>query len=88
MKIDFLEAREMALVFLKKMSTEPGGVDYGLIDSAIKEDEDGWYFPYQSVKFILSKNFDDSLVGNWPIFVKNTGDYVGPRRPGMPINNL
>jgi hypothetical protein len=85
MKIDFSEAKDMALLCLEKISSELGGVDCVLIYSAIKEDEEGWYFPYQSERFVLTKNFDYSLVGNWPIFVKKTGDYVGPRRPGMPI---
>jgi hypothetical protein len=85
MKIDLLTAKKMTLDFLNRLSTEPEGVPYVLLESLIREDEDGWYFPYQSASFVLTGNFGDSLIGNWPIFVSQTGNYVGPRRPGMPV---
>jgi len=85
MNIDFAAARQMAVDYLRRLSTEPEGVPYVLLDSRIREDEDGWYFPYQSAGFVATGNFGDSLVGNWPIFVDRVGDYVGPRRPGMPV---
>jgi hypothetical protein len=81
-KIDFLTASQLATAFLERLSVEPEGVPYVLLDSFIREDDEGWYFPYQSASFVLNGNFGDSLVGNWPIFVSRSGDYVGPRRPG------
>lgn len=85
MNIDQQAANQLALDFLKRLSAEPEGVPYVLLESRIREDDDGWYFPYQSASFVLTGNSGDSLVGNWPIFVSRAGDYVGPRRPGMPV---
>jgi len=85
MNIDFAMAREMALDYLESLSREPGGVSYTIFESLVREEDDGWYFPYQSTKYIETGNFGDSLVGNWPIFVSRSGDYVGSRRPGMPL---
>jgi hypothetical protein len=58
-----------------------------LVIEKIKEDEDGWYFPYQSKNYIETGDFDKSLVGNWPIFVSREGGFVGIRRPGMPLQS-
>jgi len=85
MNIDLLAASQLALDFLKRLSAEPEGVPYVLLESRIREEHDGWYFPYQSVSFALTGNFGDSLVGNWPIFVSRSGQFVGPRRPGTPV---
>jgi hypothetical protein len=87
MSINFVAAKQLAVDYLERLSTEPEGVPYAIFDSLIREDEDGWYFPYQSASFILTGNFGDSLVGNWPIFVSRSGDYVGSRRPGMSLPN-
>ncbi|WP_443083358.1 YrhB domain-containing protein [Variovorax sp. IB41] len=56
-----------------------------MIESLTKEDLDGWYFPYQSKSFIESGDFNQSLVGNWPVFVDRSGGNVGPRRRKLPI---
>ena len=85
MNIDQSAATQLALDFLKRLSNEPEGVPYSLLESRTREDDDGWYFSYQSTSFLQTGNFSESLVGNWPIFVNRKGDYVGPRRPGMPI---
>lgn len=85
MNIDFAVAKKMALDYLMRLSSEPEGVPYAIFESLIREDEDGWYFPYQSASFMLTGDFGDSLVGNWPIFVSHSGDYVGSRRPGVQL---
>lgn len=83
MSIDFAVAKRMALTHLEQLSKASDGVTYALLESHIREESDGWYFPYQSEKYLLTGHFGDSLVGNWPIFVSRTGDFAGPRRRGM-----
>ena len=71
--------------YLEQLSNASDDVTYALVESHIREEPDGWYFPYQSEKYLLTRQFGDSLVGNWPIFVSRTGDFAGPRRPGMSV---
>lgn len=85
MSIDFAVAKRMALTYLEQLSNASDDVAYALMESHIREEPDGWYFPYQSAKYLLTRHFGDSLVGNWPIFVSRTGDFAGPRRPGMSV---
>lgn len=82
MNNDFMNARKLAEDYLRSLESQPGGVPYSIIDGRIREDEDGWYFPYQSTSFVMTGNINDSVVGNWPIFVRRLDLYVGPLRPG------
>ena len=88
MSNDFENARQMAEAYLRTLETQPGGVPYTILDEHVREDEEGWYFPYQSASFVMTGNFSDSLVGNWPIFVRRRDSYIGPRRPGMDLPPL
>ena len=83
MSINLEQAKEKATEYLNSITPSDGV--YELIDSKVKEESDGWYFPYQSVEFLLTGDFNKSLVGNWPIFVSKDGKGVGPRRPGAPF---
>jgi hypothetical protein len=60
-----------------------GTVPCSIVESNIREDLEGWYFPYQSVECLQTGDFNKSLVGNWPIFVSRDGTYVEPRRPDL-----
>ena len=88
MSNDFANARQMVEAYLRTLETQPGGVPYTILDERIREDEEGWYFPYQSTSFVMTGNFSDSLVGNWPIFFRRSDSYIGPRRPGMALPPL
>lgn len=85
MNNDFASARLAAERYLLMLEAEQGGGPYTIIYERIREEDDGWYFPYQSKKFLMTGNIGDSLVGNWPIFVRRIDFYVGPRRPGMKL---
>ncbi len=85
MKLDRKDAEQMAREYIDSMASAEGGGFYEIIRTRIREDEEGWYFPYQSKDFLSTGDFSKSLVGNWPIFVSRDGENVGPRRPGMPF---
>ncbi|WGY73048.1 hypothetical protein KEC55_33925 [Burkholderia cepacia] len=80
MTLDISAARALALDYLAKQAAMPGGIPYAIVDSKIVEGEDGWYFPYQSTEYLKTRDINDSLVGNWPVFVSKDGLSVGPRR--------
>ncbi|RRD59055.1 hypothetical protein EII20_00940 [Comamonadaceae bacterium OH2545_COT-014] len=75
------EAKKIAEKYISKNIPPPEGDEYKIIEEAIFEMTDGWYFPYQSKNFIETGNMNFSLVGNWPVFVSRSGVCTGPRRP-------
>ncbi|CAM2157594.1 YrhB domain-containing protein [Paraburkholderia tropica] len=81
MTLDLATAKKLALDYLAEQQSRHGGVPYSIVDSRIMEDENGWYFPYQSVEFLTTGDMNDFLVGNWPVFVSRDGLHVGPCRP-------
>jgi len=80
MTIDFVNAKKLALQYLEGIQGELGGVACVLVEAGITEDDDGWYFPYQSVELLRTGDCDTSLVGNWPIFVSRDGLRIVPSR--------
>ncbi|PRF79348.1 hypothetical protein C6Q12_06145 [Burkholderia multivorans] len=81
MTLDLSAAKRLALEYLAEQQAQPGGVPCAIVDSRVVEDNEGWYFPYQSVEFLTTGDINASLVGNWPVFVSRDGLRVGPRRP-------
>lgn len=79
--MELSNARALAAQYIKSNMTAPEGDEYAIVDSAIKETEQGWYFPYQTVRFLKTRDLNYSVVGNWPIFVTKLGQVQGPKRP-------
>src|SRR5215475_12636692 len=88
MKLNYYSAQNLALKYLSDQEQKFGGVPYSIVESGVIEDEQGWHFPYQSVEFLTTGDFNASLVGNWPIFVSRDGLHVGPRRPDIKYRNV
>ncbi len=67
--------------YLRDKVTPPtSGDHYIIVDSAVTETDSGWFFPYQTARFLEEKDINYSVVGNWPIFVTKTGKVLGPLR--------
>lgn len=79
--MDVREARVLAEQYILDHIRPPAGDRYVIVDAAIKEIESGWYFPYQTARFVETHNIEFSVVGNWPIFITKSGEVVGPCRP-------
>ncbi len=75
------QAKVKAEQYITENFEPPENDAYAIVDAAIIEVADGWYFPYQTVRFIETRNIDFSVLGNWPIFVSKQGECLGPRRP-------
>lgn len=63
--ITFEEARAIAQAVINK-----GSIECQIIDSATNEKPYGWCFHYQSKRFLETRKFSHSLVGNAPILVE------------------
>ena len=79
--MELSEAREPASQYVRSNMISPEGDEYEIVDSAIKETNVGWYFPYQTARYLKTRDLNYSVVGNWPIFVTKTGKVLGPKRP-------
>jgi hypothetical protein len=80
MIVDMNNAKSLAEAFISKNIDPPIDDCYQIIDSAIREDTEGWYFPFQSKRFIETRDMKFSVVGNWPVFVSKDGITVEQRR--------
>lgn len=59
---NFLEARKLAEDYLAVMASKPGGMKYLIVTDRVFESNDGWYFPCQSEKFLLTGDFNYSRL--------------------------
>ena len=73
-------AINMAQTYIDALKKEDN-IEYVICDDEIFEDDGGWYIPFQPIKFIQSKNIEDLIIGNWPIFVSYQGKCFGMWRP-------
>ena len=68
MIITYQEAKKIAVSFLSQIEQEIG-MSLLIVESHIRENDDGWFFPYQSKKYLETMDINKSIIGNWPIFV-------------------
>ena len=81
--MDIQDARSIVESYIEDNLIPPKGDRYIIVEDAVDEEEDGWYFPYQTEKYLKTLDINFSVVGNWPIFVSKDGSFVGAARPKM-----
>jgi hypothetical protein len=81
--VDIQDARSIVEAYIENNLIPPKGDRYIIVEDAVDEEEDGWYFPYQTEKYLKTLDINFSVVGNWPIFVSKDGSFVGALRPKM-----
>lgn len=81
MSIEMRDALVLAERYLKEHVSPPPGDVYVIVDAATRESDEGWFFPYQTARFVSTGDIDYSVVGNWPILVTRSGEVKGPQRP-------
>ncbi|MEN7431793.1 YrhB domain-containing protein [Chromobacterium sp. TRC.1.1.SA] len=69
----------------KNIPPSSNGGKFVIVLDGVAEDEDGWFFPYQTEKFLEIKDMQFSVVGNWPVFVSKDG-CIELRRFGAPFS--
>lgn len=85
MPLTLAEAMEIARRQLDQMEVScPGQEGFCLLPENIETFDVGWFFFYQSARFIETGDFADSLVGNAPLFVSQSDGnlfFVSYHRP-------
>ncbi|WP_162877315.1 YrhB domain-containing protein [Mycobacterium persicum] len=82
-EMDLKSARMLAVEAINKlMRTERLG-ELMIVDSAIIETEEAWYFPYDAAAFVVNGDISAALAGNVPVKVPRVGGaltYEAPAR--------
>jgi len=81
--VETSHAKELASRFVAERFMPPDDDQFVLVDAASKETPEGWYFFFQSAKFLESRDMNYFFVGNWPIYVSHDGSIVEQRRPPL-----
>jgi hypothetical protein len=79
--MDVTKARKLAQGWLNSNIKPPDGDALVIIEDEVIEVDEGWYFLFQSEKFLKTGDINYSVVGNWPIFVERGGYVQGSKRP-------
>jgi Immunity protein 35 len=74
--LTFEQAREKALETILKLAREVGGQEFAILDDRVSERARGWMFPYNTRKFVETRNVPDGVGGNGPIFVDRNNETV------------
>ncbi len=74
------EAKAIAEKYIAETMTSFDSDGGYIVDAEPEDTPDGWYFFYQTAKYLRTADLDDSVVGNAPIFVTKQGVCMGPRR--------
>ena len=73
MIINYQETKKIAVSFLSQIEQEIR-MSLLIVESHIRENDDGWFFPYQSKEYLETMDINKSIIGNWPIFVSKNGE--------------
>ena len=80
------EAKQLAEHFLQmNMPASSTGDRFLIVPDGVAEEDDGWYFPYQTETFLRTRDLNSSVVGNAPVFVARDGR-IGFRMFGAPFH--
>ena len=78
MTINYREAKKNRSIFFKSKEQEMG-ISLLIVESHVRENDDGWFFPYQSKEYLETMDINKSIIGNWPIFVSKNGGFPSIR---------
>ena len=78
MIITYQEAKKIAVSFFGQIEQELG-ILLLIVESHVRENDDGWFFPYQSKEYLETMDINKSIIGNWPIFVSKNGGFPSIR---------
>ena len=78
MMINYQEAKKIAVSFFGQIEQEIG-MSLLIVESHIRENDDGWFFPYHSKEYLETMDINKSIIGNWPIFVSKNGGFPSIR---------
>ncbi|MGY4397252.1 hypothetical protein ACVWZA_002446 [Sphingomonas sp. UYAg733] len=79
--MDIHEARDLAECYIEDNAPPVEGDRYVIVDSSTLDTEQGWYFYWQTSKFVETGDMNFAVVGSPPILIAKDGSFVGPARP-------
>ena len=82
--IDIKEARIRAADAISKLAVKEQLGDLMIVEAAIVETEEAWYFPYDAVAFVVHGNISAALAGNVPVRVPRDGSALTFEAPSQP----
>ncbi|MBA2784634.1 YrhB domain-containing protein [Mycobacterium canetti] len=82
--IDIEEARIRATDAISKLAEKERLGDLMIVDAAIVETEEAWYFPYDAVAFVVHGDISAALAGNVPVKVPRDGSALTYEAPSQP----
>ena len=80
------QARTLATNAMNKLANEHSLGDLIIIDAAIIETEDAWFFPYDTTAFVLHGDVSSALAGNLPVTVSRDGSVVTVTYEAPPVS--
>ncbi len=80
-RIHDAQAKSLAEGYVAKNIPPPRGDSLVVPDEFTETVEDGWFFYYQSRRYLDTKDYQFFLVGTCPIFVSIDGSIVELRDP-------
>ncbi|SIL39056.1 Uncharacterised protein [Mycobacteroides abscessus subsp. abscessus] len=70
------EARAEAESVLRSLAEKESLDDLKIVEGSVTETEEAWYFPYNSVRYLMYGDISAALAGNLPIKVPKNGSPV------------
>ena len=74
--MDIWQAKEIAYKYIRDNIEPPDDDIYVIVDAATVEKDGGWYFSWQTKKYIDTRDINCSVVGNCPVFVSKDGRQI------------
>ena len=74
--MDIWQAKEIAYKYIRDNIKPPDDDIYVIVDAATVEKDGGWYFSWQTKKYIDTRDINYSVVGNCPVFVSKDGRQI------------
>jgi len=69
------QARRIAEQYIQEKIQPPAGDRFVIVDASIKATDEGWFFGYQTSKYVETGDINYSVVGNCPVFInKHSGE--------------
>ncbi len=78
MMINYQEAKKIAVSFFGQIEQEME-ISLLIVESHVRENDDGWFFPYHSKEYLETMDINKSIIGHWPIFVSKNGGFPSIR---------
>jgi len=82
-ELDLKQARIRATDAISKLAVKEQLGDLMIVEAAIVETEEAWYFPYDAAAFVVHGDISAALAGNVPVRVPRDGSALTFEAPSQ-----